>query len=144
GLGGLVVGGAVPVPAQGRGQGVVERCGLVTEGGAELAVVHDPAVGELGQGVQELAQCRLGHAGQAQGGAPGGEDPGPVPGEPVELLDDPPGGAGLGDRQVPDLAGGGGVGARGDQPGGDVGGGGVNVGVVGDAPARGGQGGQGG
>src|SRR5215207_5779513 len=82
GLGGLVVGGAVPVPAQGRGQGVVERCGLVTEGGAELAVVHDPAVGELVQGVQELAQCRLGHAGQAQGGAPGGEDPGPVAGEP--------------------------------------------------------------
>src|SRR4029453_19533681 len=67
GLGGLVVGGAVPVLAQGRGQGVVERCGLVTEGGAELAVVHDPRVGELVQGGQELAKGRLGPPGQGQG-----------------------------------------------------------------------------
>jgi hypothetical protein len=117
-----VVGGPVPVPLQGRGEGIVEGCGLVAEGGMELGVVHDPAVGELVEGVQVLAQCGLGHADQVQGRASGGEDTGSMAGGPVEPLDDLPGGAGLGDGQVPDVPGGRGVGGQDDQAGGDIGG----------------------
>ena len=84
----------------------VERGRLIAEGGAELAVVDDPRLGELVEGVQVLAHRRLDQAEQPQGGPTGGEQPRPVTGEPVDVVDDLAGGPGLGDRQVPDLAGG--------------------------------------
>ena len=46
---------AVAVPLQGGGQRVVQRRGRLAERGAELAVVHHPAVGELVERVQVLA-----------------------------------------------------------------------------------------
>ena len=87
--------------------------GVVAEGGAELAVVDDPRVGELVERVEVLAHRRLDQPESAQGRAAGGEHARPVAGQPVDLLDHLAGGAGLGDRQVPDLAGGAGAPCRG-------------------------------
>ena len=67
---------------------------------------------------------------RAQGLPAGGHDAWLVTGQRVDLLDHLAGGAGRGHREVPDLPGGPGRGAEGDQACGDVGGVGVAVRLV--------------
>src|SRR6185437_16368124 len=104
-----------------RGQCVVEGRGDVPERGAELAVVHDPGVGELVERVEVFTHRRLDESERSQCGGSGREAPGLVAGEPVDVVDDLSGGAGFGDGQVPCRTGGAGLGGQGNERGGDIG-----------------------
>src|SRR5680860_1865922 len=124
-------GGGGPVPLERRAEGLVEGRGLVAEGRPELAVVDDPAVGELVERVQVLAHRRLDQADRPERRTSGGQGARLVAGHRVALLDDLAGGAGLGDREVPGLTDGSGCRTERDESGRHVWGVGVAVQLVG-------------
>jgi hypothetical protein len=77
--------------------------------------------------VQVLAHRRVDDADEPQRGPASREDPGPVPGESIDLADDVARGTGRGDREVPHAPGGARRRPQGDERGRDIGGVGVAV-----------------